>query len=245
MFQYFFSEYKSRIFKGSTLKEGVKKLSSYPKKGLGMLLLFFLFYAGVIVAFCLGKIVLSAILLLPLMVDAVSMHFWYNDYSDKVRDACIEAYKQETLQPLIDLLQNSKFSFYSVKKVEWLISCCEAELQGGKSPFRNMPDSFFKWVFPIITLFFGTQMNSHAPSTVAAVLVVVFFVWITAFLMKPLASRLMDYLSCPDKKALLFLKSELNYIRLLLDDPVTNAIDSKSARDDSEQSSAMVAQAGT
>lgn len=245
MFQYFFGEYKRSIYKGTTLKEGLKNIRKLPPKVWLMLLCFILCYAGMIITFCLGKRIISAIFILAIAVDTGALQLWDNRYLDETRDKRIEQYKKNKIHPLIDLLQDSRFSFYSAKKMDWLISCCEAELKAGENPLKGMPDSFFKWVFPFATLLLGTQINVLAPNSIAVILIIVFSAWAIAFLLKIPVSYLIDHLACPDKNALLFLKSELKYIQLLLDEAEKSATDSKSSQDDSEKAPEMVAQAGT
>ena len=245
MFHYFFDEYKKTIYKGTTFKEGIQIIRSLPKEGKRRFLFFIVCYIVMVITFCLEKPLGYLICILALLVDTRAIQSWYNQYTAEMRATHIEQYKKKMSEPLIGLLNKETYSFYSAKKVEWLILCCDAELEQEKNPFRNMPDSFSKWVFPIFTLFLGTKIDSLDSNSVLVILFIVFFAWLIAFIFKIVGRGVMDYLTFPDKKALLALKSELQFIKAELEAPKTNGTDSKSSQDDSERAPEMVAQAGT
>lgn len=216
MFQYFFSEYKQEIYRGS-----LKALKSLPATGWTLALISIICVGGSVVTLWLnnGNIyAASGVWFLFAAVSMVIFYLWTNRHLDKTRNERMMQYKSEKLCPLIKLLKDDRFSFYSEQKVDWLISCCESELNAGTNPLKGVPDSFFRWVFPTITLFLGTLIDSLSPTGAAEISATVFLVWIIAFMVKIPLGSFVDYLACPDREALLFLKSELQYVRLLLSD---------------------------
>lgn len=217
MFPYFLSEYKKKIHKGN-----LRDLRNIPIVGWLLFGSAFLFAAGFASTTWtnVGQSVKPLFFFLGFLVTMGAFAYWGDRHLDKTRDIRLRNYQERKLQPLIDLLKNSKFSFYSIEKIDWLISCCETELKGGKNPLGNLPDSFFKWVFPVITLFLGSMIDDVTPSLASNVVVIVFLLWGMAILVKIPASYLMDYLTCPDKEALLYLKSDLEYIRLSVNAPI-------------------------
>lgn len=244
MFEYFFGEYKRSIYHGS-----IKVLRS-PWEGLCAIFFFLAYVAfatGLAFAVSSGSVFAFAISFAVLAVDIVGAYRWLDKRLEKTQDMRMREYQEKKLHPLIKLLKDDKFSFYSVNKVEWLISCCEVQLEREKNPFKNLPDSFFKWVFPIITMFLGAHLDNLArdAATATAILFTLSLLWMIVYLLKNLVSGVIDYLLFPNRKVLLFLKSELKYIRILLEDSKTNVTDSKNSQDDSEKAPEMATLAGT
>ncbi len=213
MFQLFFWEYKHTIY--STFFKDFSRLS-LPAKVLfviGFLLVF-----GIFIAFVLGNSLIVGVLLGASGLWIISVFIISCIYQKKSLNETVVQYKKETLEPLKTLLKDKRYSLYSATDIDWLISSCEAEIAAGKRPLGAF-GSFSIFVIPIvITLTDAIIDNATSIDFSIGFVVLILCIWLLLCLFKLALSDVIDYIRFPNYKALLSLKSDLQYLRLELSD---------------------------
>lgn len=135
-------------------------------------------------------------------------------YDMKNRDSEIKRYKEGTLNPLKNLLQDKRFGFYTVANIDWLIASCDAEIAAGETPRIPLVKNFATFVFPVITLFIGVLINAVSLEISIRLVGLAILIWALLSSLRLLLSDFIDYIRFPNKGALLSLKTDLQYLRL-------------------------------
>ena len=138
----------------------------------------------------------------------------HDKYLRKTFNSRLQAYRENGLEQLSGLLKSERYGFETPKQVDWLISSCEEQLKVEKNPFSGFSDSFFKFVFPCITLLIGTLLDKISIDAATYIFIVVFEVWVIGFMLKDMVIELADMFFCPNRKVLISLKTELEYIKI-------------------------------
>lgn len=211
MFQLFFFEYKRKIY--NTFSKAFKRLPVLPK---------ILFVIGIALAFGIGIAFIaenSLIIELLLGVSGLwSLLVFIAGciYQKKFPNDAVAQYKNDTLKPLKCLLKDERYDLYSVIDVDWLISSCEAEIAAGERTLGAF-GTFSVFVIPIVVALTSAVINNSASFAFAAGFVLlILFVWLLLCLLKFLLVDVIDYIRFPNRKALLSLKSDLQYLALEL-----------------------------
>lgn len=208
MFRFFLEEYKEKIYK-SDYGEKLSKLE-WALMVLTMILI------GAEVVFGLGGKLWAMFgsALLAVIPSAVACKI-NSDRMRKIRDSRIKKYKKARQQKLLALLEDERFQLDSPEKIQWMISSCDASLERGEKPFRDLSDSFSGIVFPCVMLLVGVLVERISSENAILLIVVFFMLWLTFVVLKMLLSPVIDAVILPNKSVLLALKSELEYMALL------------------------------
>lgn len=153
MFELFLEEYQKSIFKKARFR---KNIPISEKVWMGIT--FVLLLLCCVLAFYRRTIAVYAAMLAAVISGGI---FWRlcGQHRSRARDEEREGYLQRIAHPLEDLLQEEKYNLYSMRGIDWLIACCKEEINRKKNSSPGMGTSFFKYVFPFITLLFGKYLD--------------------------------------------------------------------------------------
>lgn len=213
MFQYFFEEYKEEIYD----KRKKERHIYWPEV---VILVFMFLLLAIYIYFAITQEFLYMLGIFLVMVGLlIPLHILHNNYMKKTHDARMEEHKEKVIQPLRNILESRNFQFVSLQKIDWLISSCEERLEKEKNPFQGVPDSFFKYVFPCITLLLGAIVESISVEIAIYITAFVFAAWIIWVGIRDAMNALIERLFCPNKFILVSLKKELEYARINFAEP--------------------------
>lgn len=209
MFFYFFEDYKEKIYKGSRRKLKWYEVAMIIFLPLSLLLL--------TLSLSLKLNYIVTILSLVFLILSVMLLWKYTDHCFKRnRDALLAKYKDEHINPLIEILKN--YELYTTSGIDWLISCCDNEKnKNSEVPlFKSIKDFFVTLIYPLITLTLGLILKESSSEEVISftLMFISLFVMIAILLIciKPLVS----FILFPDKDIVNYLENELKYIKVFM-----------------------------
>lgn len=220
MFQYFFEEYR-RIY--------YERKKAIPTFWFSWATIVLLIIATVsYVYFVVQNQIIGALAIFAITIIILIIFYIANSkYLKRTFDDRLQVYQEKGLERLIGLLKNEKYGFVSPEQIEWLISSCKERLRMEKNPFSGFSDSFFKFVFPCVTLLIGALLNTISMDHVIVICTLVFAIWLTGFIVKDIVVELRDMFFCPNRKVLISLKTELEYIKIAPKDGIQVVVENE------------------
>lgn len=214
MFEFFFEEYRKSIYK----KNGrFRKNVPTSEK-----LLFAAFLGSLILGIAFLRVrrkTVSVVLFAVGIISAIILACLNHRNRDRSRDDYLEDHRSQMIQPLEDMLRDERYRLYSAQGIDWLIMCCKARIKEKEHPWPGLGDSFFKWIFPLITLALGAYLNKLIDlplDVVVFTLFVAICIWLFGIEIKSYAREMSEGISWLlglSRAALPSLLSDLEYIR--------------------------------
>lgn len=211
MFYHFFAAYKAEIpmYSWSTFKS-IPLIERF---------LFFVMVIGsilLVIMTWLQNIIMAISSFICMMIALLGLYVADCSIRKKHYKILLERYKNQKLNPLIALLKRDEFNFYTKAKIEWLIKNCEVEISNNTYTSRGFSSFFERFLFPMITLSIGFVGSSASlldtATIVVAICVFLLFLYFINSIIVPMAYEMFH----PDREVLIFLKSELEYIKITL-----------------------------
>lgn len=134
----------------------------------------------------------------------------------KYSNVFFKRYTDKKLNPLIELLKRDEFNFYTIAKIEWLIKNCEAEISHNTYTSKWFSSFFERFIFPIITLLIGFVGSKVSLSDTTVIVVAICMFLLLLYLVNSIIAPMVYEIFHPDREVLVFLKSELEYIKITL-----------------------------
>lgn len=126
----------------------------------------------------------------------------------------INQHKEIITDAIVQLLKNPKYNFYSNKKVDWLIDCCnEKKNNNNFSKFIYSLKSISNIVLPIITLFIGAALGNLDTETMIYLFVIVLLIIVICIVIYLFINPIFSFILFPDKECIDYLVDELKYIK--------------------------------
>lgn len=133
---------------------------------------------------------------------------------NKQVNAIAEDYRTQTIGPLEALLKSHPYRLYHTAGLDWLISCCDQQIQ---PPQKPAPTSVLPYIFSIFTLAYGLVLKEMTTDDVVLTtmsLLALLLVWEIAN--RTVVAAWVDWYRNPNKLVYQRLKRDLEYIRVQL-----------------------------
>ena len=211
MFYHFFVAYKTEIpmyswsnFKSTPL---IKRILFILMAGVWILACIMILLHNIKITFF---SFMSEVILL-LFLSVVDSHT-----TKKHSNIFFKQYADEKLNPLIELLKRDEFNLYTNAKIEWLIKNCEVEISHNTYTSKGFSSFFERFLFPIITLSIGFIGSSVSLMDTTMIIVAICTFLLLLYLVNTFIIPMVYEMFHPDRETLIFLKSELEYIKITL-----------------------------
>lgn len=133
---------------------------------------------------------------------------------NKQANTIAELYQAQTIGPLEALLKSHPYRLYHTAGLDWLISCCDQQIQ---PPQKPAPTSVLPYIFSIFTLAYGLVLKEMTTDDVVLTtmsLLALLLVWEIAN--RTVVAAWVDWYRNPNKLVYQRLKRDLEYIRVQL-----------------------------
>lgn len=206
MFDLFFLQCKTEIYTSRIRDQpwySMAFLVLLLAAGLGSI--FFSFFLRSTVGFLICYILLPIVAIIVAVLD---------HRRNKQANTIAESYHAQTIGPLEALLKSQPYRLYHTAGVDWLISCCDQQIQPPQKPAST---SVLPYIFSIFTLAYGLVLKEMSTNEVVAAtlcLLALLLMWEIAN--RTVVTAWVDWYRNPDKLVYQRLKRDLEYIRVQL-----------------------------
>ena len=216
MFNYFFIEYeKINKIKISKL-ELYLFIKRHKIKSAFILISILIFVGGLFISLVINNTIYKIIATVIIGIELFVFFVYAYRVSKKGNLEWMKSYKNNSIINLILLLKHEDFNFYSIKKIDWLIKCCDVELscekwwKGGLSAIKV---GLLTVLYPIITLILGAIINNFSVDILLRIAFIILYVFILLCILFFPFYIIYKTRNSRDRK-IRILKQELEYIKL-------------------------------
>lgn len=206
MFDLFFLQCKTEIYTSRMRDQpwySMVLLVILLAAGLGSI--FFSFFLRSTIGFL---ICYSLVVIVAIIVAVLDHH------RNKQVNSIAEDYRTQTIGKLEAQLKSQPYRLYHTAGVDWLISCCDQQIQ---PPQKPSPTSVLPYIFSIFTLAYGLVLKEMTTDDVVLTtmsLLALLLVWEIAN--RTVVAAWVDWYRNPNKLVYQRLKRDLEYIRVQL-----------------------------
>lgn len=206
MFDLFFLQCKTEIYTSRMRDQpwySMVLLVILLAAGLGSI--FFSFFLRSTIGFL---ICYSLVVIVAIIVAVLDHH------RNKQVNSIAEDYRTQTIGKLETQLKSHPYRLYHTAGLDWLISCCDQQIQ---PPQKPAPTSVLPYIFSIFTLAYGLVLKEMTTDDVVLTtmsLLALLLVWEIAN--RTVVAAWVDWYRNPNKLVYQRLKRDLEYIRVQL-----------------------------